>query len=439
MSIAILVLLNLLTPLAVLGVVVKFMLSPRRGLLRGLPQELNERLGGLDARTRARLAGRPVLWVHAASAGEVAAATEFLRRVHAMPDAPAVLLTTMTQTGREAARRLPQVAAASLVPLDCWLAVWRFLRQARPYALVLVETELWPNIIELSARAGLRLGLVNGRVSERSFPRYRLIAPLLRPFLRRIDRVAARTKADAQRLAALGVHEERIRVVGNMKYDRLASGDGRGREELERLGWRDAPVFVAASTHPGEEEIVLAAFQDLRGRFPSLKLVLAPRHVERSGDTAATLRALGLSFCRLGGQADSDACVLLVDAMGWLPSFFTCAAAAFVGGTLVPVGGHNVLEPAMAGIPVLFGPHVAHTREAAEALTACGGGFKVVDAASLARALQPFLESPEAARESGRKANALVRSWQGATDRTLSHLAAVLAPPQSQHGARRMI
>ncbi len=433
MSVVILALLNLLAPLAVLGVILKFLLSARRGLLRDLPKELNERMGGLDARTRARLAGRPVLWVHAASAGEVAAATELLRRVHAQPDAPAILLTTMTQTGREAARRLPQVAAASLAPLDCWPAVRRFLSQARPYALVLVETELWPNMIELSARAGLRLGIVNGRVSERSFPRYRLIAPLLRPFLRRIGRVAARTGADAQRLAALGVPEERIQVVGNMKHDRLASGDGRGRAELERLGWQGGPVLVAASTHPGEEEIVLAAFQSLRSRFPTLKLVLAPRHVERSEDAAATLGIQGLPFCRLGGQAPAGACVLLVDAMGWLPSFFTCATAAFVGGTLVPVGGHNVLEPAMAGIPVFFGPHVAHTREAAEALRACGGGFEITDAASLARALLPFLESPEAAKESGRKANALVRSWQGATDRTLRHLAAVLAPPQNQH------
>jgi 3-deoxy-D-manno-octulosonic-acid transferase len=427
MTVLVLLLLNLLAPFAVLGIVLKFLLSPRRGLLRDLPEELGERLGRLPPEALARLAGRPVLWVHAASAGEVAAAAEILRRIKAGPDAPAVLLTTTTRAGRDAAARLPCVDAAALAPIDCWPAVSRFLGRVKPYALALVETELWPNAIELSARAGLRIGVVNGRISERSFPRYRLIAPFLRPFMRRIDRAAARTETDARRFAVLGLPPERILVAGNMKYDRLSSGDERGRAELARLGWQAAPVLVAASTHPGEEEALLEAFAVLRGRFPDLKLVLAPRHVERADAAARTLEERGLAFCRLGGQAPPGACVLLVDAMGWLPSFFACARAAFVGGTLVPVGGHNVLEPAAAGIPVLFGPHTWSTREAAEALLACGGGFQVSDAASLQAVLGRLLDSPEAAPASGRKALALLRSWQGATQRTLDHLKPIIS------------
>jgi 3-deoxy-D-manno-octulosonic-acid transferase len=429
MALLVLLALNLAAPLAVLGVLAKFIFSARRGLLRDLPAELDERLGGLPEEARAKLAGRPVLWIHAASAGEVAAVSEIVRRLSRRDGAPAVLLTTTTRSGRDAAARLSCVAVAALAPIDCWPAVRRFLRQARPYALVLVETELWPNMIELSARAGLKIGLVNGRISERSFPRYRMIAPLLRPFLARIDRVAARTDMDGRRFIALGMPRDRVLVAGNMKYDRLASPDERGRAELARLGWQAAPVLVAASTHPGEEEVLLEAFAGLRRRFPGLKLVLAPRHVERHDEAAASLREAGLPFCRLGGEAPDGACVLLVDAMGWLVSFFPCARAAFVGGTLVPVGGHNILEPAMAGIPVIFGPHVEHTREAAQALLGCGGGFQVADAAALAQVLERLLAAPQDASSSGAKGQALVRSWQGATARTLEHLGAVLAPP----------
>ncbi len=425
----VLLLINLLAPLGVLGIVLKFLFSPRRGLLRDLPEELNERLGGLSEQAHAKLTGRPVLWVHAASAGEVAAVSEILRRLRQRSEAPAVLLTTTTRAGRDAAQCLPSVDAAALAPIDCWPAVRRFLRQAKPYALLLVETELWPNMIECSARAGLRIGVVNGRISERSFPRYRFIAPLLRPFIRRIDRLAARTAVDGRRFVALGVVEDRVLVAGNMKYDRLSSRDERGRAELSRLGWQENPVLVAASTHPGEEEILLEAFSGLCRGFPGLKLVLAPRHVERADDAAAALRKMGLSFCRLGAPPPPDACVLLVDAMGWLPSFFACARAAFVGGTLLPVGGHNVLEPAAAGIPVVFGPHVEHTQEAAQALLACGGGFQVEDAASLEEVLGRLFGTTEASASAGRSAQALVHSWQGATQRTLAYLEPVISPP----------
>ena len=424
MTLLVLAVLNLLSPFVVLGIVLKFLLSPRRGLLRDLPGELRERLGGLPSGAEARFAGRPVLWVHAASAGEVNAVEELLRRIKGRPGAPAILLTATTASGRDAGMRRDIADAVGLAPLDCWPAVRRFLRGARPYALVLVETELWPNTLELSARAGLRIGLVNGRVSDRSFPRYQLAAPFLRPFLARLERVAARTETDSLRLA--GVAAERLITAGNMKYDRLAAGDGRGREELLRLGWKGARTLTAASTHPVEEEILLEAFAALRGRFPDLKLVLAPRHVARAEAAARTLAQANLPFCRLGAAPPPEACVLLVDRMGWLPSFFAASTAAFVGGTLVPVGGHNVLEPAAAGIPVVFGPHTWSTREAAEALLACGGGFQVSDAASLQAALGRLLDPPEGASASGRKALALLRSWQGATQRTLDHLQPVL-------------
>ena len=428
----VLALLNLAAPLVMLGVLLKFLLSPRRGLLRGLPGELRERWGGLCADAHAKIAGRPVLWVHVASAGEVAAVEEFMRRLHEGPHPPAIVVTTMTRAGREAACRLPQVDAATLAPIDSWPAVRRFLRRVRPYALILVETELWPNMIALSARAGLKICLVNGRISDRSFPRYRLISGFLRPFLRRLERVAAQTEADARRLVALGVPPEAIIVAGNMKYDRLkAGGDERGRKELARLGWQNAPLFVAGSTHPDEEEILIQAFLEARHKISGLRLVLAPRHVERADAAAETLGRLGVRFARLGiPRPDCEA--LLIDAMGWLPSFYACAGAAFVGGSLVPVGGHNLLEPAAFGVPVLFGPHISHARQAAESLKECGGGFEVAGASTLAGTLEQLFRNPAQASSCGQKAQALVRSLQGATARTLEHLApAIMVRPGS--------
>ena len=427
MNFLVLILIDFLSPFIALGVIVKFLLSPRRGLIRNLPDELNERFGGLCAQKLDKLAGRPALWVHAASAGEVAAVEEFLRRLRERPDAPAVVLTTMTRSGREAASRLAQADVAALAPIDCWPAVRRFLRRVRPYALILVETELWPHMVELSARAGVRIGLVNGRVSERGFGRYRLVSPFLRRFWGRLERAAAQSEADARRFAALGVPAERIFITGNMKYDRLKAGaDDRGRAEIARLGWQGVPLLVAASTHPGEEEILLEGFLEVRRRHPDLRLILAPRHVERCDAAAETLRLFGLSFVRLG-QESKNCDALLVDAMGWLPSFYACAGAVFVGGSLVPVGGHNLLEPAASGVPVLFGPYTSHARQAAEALKDCGGGFEVTGSATLATTLERLLDQPALAKECGRKAQALVHSLQGATARTLEHLAPLIA------------
>ncbi|HAM35804.1 MAG TPA: 3-deoxy-D-manno-octulosonic acid transferase [Elusimicrobia bacterium] len=424
----VLILLNALAPLAALGVAAAFLFSPRRHLLRDLPSELGERLGGLSAAARAALAGRRVLWVHAASAGEVAAVAEMLRRLRHEPSPAAVVLSTMTRAGRDAAQRLEGVDVAVLAPIDCCWTVRRFLRQTRPFALILVETELWPNMIEFSGRQGLRLALVNGRISERSFGRYRLAAPFLRPILARLDKVAAQTQADARRFMALGVLEERIAVAGNMKYDRLsAAQDERGRQKLDSLGWQGRCVLVAGSTHPGEEEIVLQGFLAARRKFPRLGLVLAPRHVERADGAAARLQSLGVKFARLSQDQPAPDCdALLVDSMGWLQSFYACASAAFVGGTLVPVGGHNVLEPAAAGAPVIFGPHVANTRETAEALISCGAGFMARDAGALSDVLCRLLAEPEFASRCGTQAKKLVRQLQGATQRSMDQLSCIL-------------
>ncbi len=410
-----------LLPFAALAIVLRFALSPRRGLLRALSRELPQRLG--------RAPGGPApIWVHAASAGEVAAASPLVERLAGRPSHPAVLLTTTTAAGRDRALETPGVSAAGLAPLDFGWAVARFLKTVRPSVVVLVETELWPHLIELSRDRGARVVLVNGRVSPRSFARYRLVRPLLAPFLARLELVCAQTEDDASRFRALGAGN--VVVTGNLKYDRLRAADPKPAENaLERLGWGQSRVITAASTHPGEEEQVIAAFLEARKRAPGLRLVLAPRHVERAADAVATARRFGLKTARwsrpeeLAPQADA----LVLDTLGVLASFFPHSFASFVGGTLVPVGGHNVLEPALAGCPVLFGPHTEHTAQTARLLESAGAAFCAEDGARLAQLLVELVGDPARAQEQGRLARKTAESLRGAAGRTLAWLEPVLS------------
>lgn len=419
-----LILETLLAPFVGLGIVVVFAISRRRGLLAGLVAELPERLGGLSAEGRAKLAGRRVWWFHAASAGEVGGLAPLLEAHAARPDAPAIFLTTMTAAGREAARRLPSVAWAQLAPADAWPCVSRLLGALRAERLVLAETELWPTLILLAARSGLRPALVNGRLTGRTTV-LRPLAPLFAPVLARLEAVGAQSESEAERFRALGAPPERVRVTGNCKYDRdeVPSAAAETDARLRRLGWEDAPLFVAGSTHPVEEDAVLAGYLQAKSLRPELRLILAPRHPERAAEAwralmDASLRAQLWSRLGPGSTAPEGAEALLVDAMGPLPSLFARARVAFVGGTLVAVGGHNLLEPALAAVPVLFGPHTGHIAAPADLLEAGGGGFRVRDAAQIAERLVELLADAGRARAAGAKARRAARSLRGATART---------------------
>ena len=428
MSLLLLALETLLAPFAALGVLLSFLFSRRRGVLAGLASELPERLGGLSEGGRVRLMGREVWWLHAASAGEVGGLAPLISALAARPSPPAVLVTTTTVAGREAARRNPHVDWAQLAPFDAWPCVARFLSEIRASRLVLTETELWPTLILLSARAGLRPTLINARMSERSLPRYRAAAPFLKPVLAALDAVLAQSEADAERFRAAGTPAGKVSVAGNTKYDRgaaLRDDDAGATSALVKLEWTGAPLFVAGSTHPVEEEAVLAAFLRARKAEPRLRLVIAPRHVERAAETLAAMRASGLRVARLTELETSpaaDADILVLDSMGALLGYWPKAVAAFVGGTLVPVGGHNLMEPALAGVPVLFGPHTAHIDLPARALEAGGGGLRAADPEALAALLLGLLSDPARARAAGRQALAAAESLRGATDRTLAAL-----------------
>lgn len=423
MSLLLLALEALLAPVVGLAVVLSFLLSPKRARLAGLLDELPERFGSIRDAALDRLHGREIWWFHAASAGEVAGLAPILERLER--GSVALVLTTTTLSGREAARALPCVAWAQLAPLDAWPFVARFIKALAPARLILAETELWPTTLILARRAGLSPALVNARMTDRSFSRYALASGLLAPALASLALVAAQSEEDAARFVLLGVPADRVKVTGNAKYDRESApaASASARAKVAALGWNGDPLFVAGSTHPFEEEMVLAAFLAARAAAPGLRLVLAPRHLERAADAADLLAHAGVKLARWSGPAEAGRQALLLDEMGVLSSFYPLARAAFVGGTLVKVGGHNLLEPALAGVPVLFGPHTGHIAYPASLLAAPGGGGRrVADAAQLAERLIEFAKDEAAARAAGACARRAAEGLRGASDRTVEAL-----------------
>ncbi len=377
-----------------------------------------EESAALHAERLARIAGPEAeTWWHAASLGEVAALEPILTLAHRHGAAGRFVVTTSTVTGRRAAESL-WGEAVSLAPLDLPRAMGRAFARRRPRSLVLVETELWPNWLIEARRRGTAVSVVNGRISDRAFPRYRHLAGLFRPLLAGLRAVAARSDVDADRFIGLGAPGDAVRVTGNLKHDRLAEA------APASLPWTGAAVWTVGSLRPGEERAVLAAFETLRGAHPDLRLVLALRHPDAWNALDRDLERRGLRAARRSrpAAADERAEVLIVDTHGELPGLYAASTAAFVGGTLVPVGGHNVLEAAVGGAPVLFGPYLANVAEDAEALLAAGGARTVTDANSLARALDTWLGDPAARERAAGAARETARALRGASARTLEFL-----------------
>ena len=352
-------------------------------------------------------------WWHAASLGEVAALDPVLQRTSERFPAQSFVVTTTTRSGRDRANRL-WPGQACLAPLDLPRGLGRALQVRNPERIIFVETELWPNWLTQAHARSIPVGIINGRLSDRSWPRYRRIRTLFRPLLRRVQAAAVRTETDAERFEALGVRPESLRVTGNTKFDGLTAGNP------ARLPWKNAPVWTAGSMRPGEEVVLLEAFTLLRTQGVDLRLILVPRHPAAWSDLEERLRARGLRVAvRSRSEAgDIDADVLIVDGQGELTAFYAVADIVFVGGTLVPVGGHNVLEAAIAGVPVLIGPHVATVREEANALVHAGGARWVATAKDMAAAVSEWLPDDRRANV-GARAKQVAESFRGGADRTL--------------------
>lgn len=352
-------------------------------------------------------------WWHAASLGEVAALEPVLERVRVRYPAQSFVVTTTTRSGRDRAHRLwPEQVC--LAPLDLPGGLGHALQVRNPERIIFVETELWPNWLARAHARDIPIGIINGRLSDRSWPRYRRLRGLFGPLLRRVRAAAVRTETDAERFAALGVTMEAIRVTGNTKFDGLAS------DKPASLPWKSGLVWTAGSVRPGEEIVLLEAFGALRARGVDLRLVLVPRHPSVWSGLAGDLRTRGFRVAvRSRPEAgDVDAEVLVVDGQGELTAFYAAADFVFVGGTLVPIGGHNVLEAAIAGVPVLIGPHVATVREEADVLVKEGGARWVAAAREMTMAITEWLDEDLRSAAGGR-AKQVADSFRGGADRTL--------------------
>jgi 3-deoxy-D-manno-octulosonic-acid transferase len=393
----------------------------------GYPLALRERFGFVRVPPPPLSNGR--FWVHAVSVGEVMAAVPLVQALSARWPAADVVVSTVTATGEHVARaRFGEAAATVTFPLDFRGAVRRAVRRVQPACFIALETELWPNLLRALRQARVPAVLANGRISDRSYRRYRLVRRLFRRVLGDIALFCMQSEEDARRIISLGAPPERVLVTGNLKME-APSGDA-GAEQLWRrlLHLGSAPVVVAGSTHRGEESIVLDAFLAVRPAADGLRLVLAPRHPERLDEVEGLARARGLSVVRRSRvNPGHGAPVVLLDTMGELASLYAIADVIFVGGSLVPIGGHNVVEPALHAKAVVFGPHMANFRDAAALLLRADAAVQVADETALAATLGRLLADAPARQALGRAAWNAVRAHQGACVRTVAALERLLA------------
>lgn len=401
--------------------------------LRGLRDRSYWRNFGQRFGLGAPLASSPI-WVHAVSVGEVQAAATLVSALRARYPQTPLLVTTFTPTGAARARALFREAAeVRFLPFDLPGAVRRFLDRAHPRLAVIVETELWPNLYRQCRRRRIPLVIASARLSRRSIERYRRLGALFKETVAGGVVVAAQGEGDAERFRALGAAAERTYITGNLKFDLTLPPDigERGRALREQYSQNHA-VWVAGSTHGGmEEEAVLEAHRLLAAAAPGALLVLAPRHPNRFGEVAGWLERQGITFARRSQPSPADAVkgdpkVLLLDTLGELLYFYAAADVAFVGGSLAPVGGHNLLEPAALGLPVLTGPNNSNGEDVARLLLDCGAARIVRNGTELGRQVAELLADQELRLEMGNRGRAAVDRNRGALEKVLALIASLL-------------
>jgi len=388
------------------------------------------------------LDGDDSIWVHAVSVGEVLATKSLIADLRRRYPRLRIFLSTTTLAGQQLARRnVTDVDAVFYFPFDWGFSVRRTLNRVQPRLFVMIETEIWPNLLRECRRRQIATVLVNGRISYRSFPRYQLIRPFFRRVLADIDRFCVQGDEAARRLISLGAEPARITITGSLKFDALEGipTPGRGRERVLRFFRMSAnrPVLVAGSTLKGEEEAVVRAFNRLRTAGGSPLLVIAARHPERFAEVERLCRQEGLSTVRrteLPIDAEPRADAVILDTIGELAEVYQIATVVFVGGSLVRAGGHNILEPAVFGKPIIFGPHMENFAEIAETFLANDAAVQVRSDRELETAVVSLIGDPVRRARLGAAARALVDANRGAKDKTLAVIAG-LVPPEDRERA----
>lgn len=399
-----------------------------RSVSRGRPPAFRERFGFIPAAELACIGNRPVIWLHAVSVGEAIAARPLLKALRAQYPGHAILVSNTTETGRGIATSFPEKDLCIYFPFDFLPAVRSTLKRIRPELIIIMETEIWPNFTREATRRGIPVILANGRISDRSFSRYLKFGWFFRHALQYFSCLCMQTETDRERIIAIGAPGERTLVSGNLKYD-IPFHPVQDEEKAtlrKRYAVHDSlKVITAASTHAGEEEYLLATYRELLTSFGDLFLVLVPRHPERADEVAAMLERMSMPYQRRtamttaeGGLFQSGQ-VLLVDTIGEMMALYALSDLAFIGGSLVPTGGHNLLEPASLGIPSIFGPNMTNFREIADLVLQYGAGIQVETAAALTDSCRALLTSAELRMVLGQNGLKLMRDTGGATERLL--------------------
>lgn len=395
-----------------------------RSISRGRPPALGERFGCLQKNALDKITGRPIIWLHAVSVGESIAARPLLKALRKHYPDYAILVSNTTETGRGVASGFPEIDLCIYFPFDFFPAVRRILNLVRPAVVIIMETEIWPNFTREAHRRKIPVILANGRISDRSYSGYLRFSWFFRNALRLFSRLCMQTAADSERISAIGAPADKVVTTGNLKYDiasRHAGADERRQLRGQYAIREDLTVFTAASTHAGEEQHVISAYQELLKSSSYLFLVLVPRHPERSTEVAALLERSGIPFRKrteLDGttllQAGS---ALLVDTVGEMMNLYALSDIAFVGGSLVPTGGHNLLEPAAMGVPCLFGPHMSNFREIAALVLQYRAGLQVETPQGLTDSCRILIADSAQRRLLGQNGLKMVSDNGGATGR----------------------
>ncbi len=412
----------------------KFLLRMRRR--GGYGAHFGQRFGRYEEAWRRRLRQGGALWIHAVSVGEVYVAGQLMRALRALEPETRFVFSTTSSTGwREAEKQLGPRDVLIYNPLDFPGCVRRALDVIRPRACLLVETELWPNFVRQCHRRGIPLFLVNGRISDRSAPGYRILRYWFGPVLRCFSTIMAQSDLDAHRLLAAGADADTVEVTGSFKFDvaqRQPGQEKTAKALLTRLDLEDGRMLLmGASTWPGEEEVLLGIYRRLRARFPNLRLLLVPRHFERGNEVAARIEASGLHVFRkslldkgevsIRPLAADD--VMLLDTTGEIMGYYPRATVVFVGKSLCATGGQNMIEPCLCGCPTIVGPHTQNFRPVMSDLLAAGAILQVAGASELGEALERLLSTPAEREALGKRAAAAVAARRGVVERCARRLA----------------
>jgi len=403
---------------------------------------LRSRLGSIPLELRNLR--KPVIWIHAVSLGEVATIVPLLHAMKKCYPQWQLVVSTVTETGREVViKQLEGVALHCYAPVDFWWVVDRYVRTLKPHLFILVESEFWPNLLKSLQRHRVPICLVNGRISSRSFARYTWVKGMMKQVLSCIDLALMQSAHDAKRIGQLGAILDTVHITGNMKFDQgLDQSKSRDDHASLRATLKidsGEVLIVAGSTHPQEEECLLEAYREISGRHPQVVLLMAPRHIERASKLEQVIRHYGFRCVRrsqsvehFGDQAHHNGPrVILLDTRGELPFVYREGCLTFVGGTLVAVGGHNLLEPAQWGRPVMFGPYIDHCRDIAALLLEAGGGIQIQNQDDLVFHMTRLLTHPSEAEDMGRRAFDVVQTNRGVITRNLHWIAQLLEKKDS--------